>query len=483
MFHLRKTQKPAPTNGDDARFRAIGRSQAVIEFELDGTIVSANENFLKALGYDLSEIVGRHHSMFVDPAEAGSDDYRQFWRKLNAGEFVATKFRRLAKGAREIWIQASYNPILDATGTPIRVIKIASDITESEQRALRNEAERQRSEKVQGEVVSILADRLSRLSQGDLQVRIEELFEGSYVAIRDDFNRAAETLEQAISTIATSTGAVKNGADEIASAANDLSKRTEQQAAALEQTAAALDQVTATVKKSAEGAREAAARAEDSRSEATTAGEVVREAVGAMSQIDDSARQISQIIGVIDEIAFQTNLLALNAGVEAARAGEAGRGFAVVAQEVRALAQRAADAAKEIKALIATSGQHVGRGVNLVGATGKALEALVERASVIANLVQDIARASQEQATGLGEINTAINQMDQVTQQNAAMVEETTAAATQLQTQSAALSAAVGRFRVELASNPSPIEKHSPLAERKLRAVAGGRQQAVWEDF
>jgi methyl-accepting chemotaxis protein len=474
----------------EARMTAIGRSQAVIEFLPDGTVASANENFLATVGYSLAEVKGRHHAMFVDPAEAAGAEYKAFWRKLNAGEFVAAKFRRLAKHGREVWIQASYNPILDAQGRVTGVIKIATDITDAEQRAARQQAEQLEQEQAQGRVVAELASALSRLAEGDLTARIEGGFPGSYAAIRDDFNRAATSLLEAMTSIARTTGAVRHGSQEISTAADDLSRRTEQQAASLEETAAALDEVTATVRQSAESAKEASGVADSSRSAAESAGQVVREAVEAMGEIERSSGQITQIIGVIDEIAFQTNLLALNAGVEAARAGEAGRGFAVVAQEVRALAQRSAEAAKEIKTLIATSTEQVERGVKLVGDTGAALDSLVARAGEIAQLVIDIARSGEEQSVGLAQVNTAVNQMDQVTQQNAAMVEQTTAAAAQLQVQAGELADAVAGFRLAAgqggaapARPPGPARSEgNPVhaAQAKLRAATGGGK---WREF
>jgi methyl-accepting chemotaxis protein len=470
---------------------AIERSQAVIEFQLDGTIVRANKNFLDTVGYTEDEVVGRRHAMFMDPAEAATAEYREFWATLNRGQFVAAKFRRLGKNGREIWIQASYNPIMDETGKPVRVVKFATDITAVEEERKRNDAERAATEREQAEVVSTLADGLKRLSEGDLTTEIHADFRGAYARIRDDFNSASSSLRSALAAVLQATGAIRGGADEISTAADDLSRRTEQQAASLEETAAALDEITATVKRSADGAKEASDVASGARAEAERSGEVVREAVAAIHDIQQSSSQITQIIGVIDEIAFQTNLLALNAGVEAARAGEAGKGFAVVAQEVRALAQRSAEAAKEIKALISSSGTQVERGVRLVTDTGKALEAIVGRVANIDGLVSEIAASAQEQATGLGQVNTAVNQMDQVTQQNAAMVEEATAASAQLKREATDLSQLVARFNVGAARGVSAsAEPPRPRSDahglqRKLRAVVGGGGGGAgeWSEF
>ncbi|GGL37151.1 MULTISPECIES: methyl-accepting chemotaxis protein [Caulobacter] len=413
----------------EGKLNAISRVQAVIEFTPAGEVLTANQNFLETLGYSLSEIQGQHHRMFVDPTYAGSPDYQAFWRKLNAGEFVSAEFKRVGKGGKEVWIQASYNPIFDHAGRVIKIVKFATDVT--------------------GRVKAVdeIAVGLDHLARNDLTYRIDRPIEAAYEKVRSDFNAAADTLESTMSAISVSTGSVSGGAQEIAKASNDLSRRTEQQAASLEETAAALDEITATVKRSAEGAKQAFSAASQARADAHRSGEIVREAVSAMGAIEGSSRQITQIIGVIDEIAFQTNLLALNAGVEAARAGDAGRGFAVVASEVRALAQRSAEAAKEIKTLIATSSAHVGRGVKLVGDTGEALDGIVAKVAEIDGLISEIASSSQEQATGLAEVNVAVNRMDQVTQQNAAMVEEATAAAGSLSNESRELSRLVGQFR------------------------------------
>jgi len=295
-------------------------------------------------------------------------------------------------------------------------------------------------------VVTTVADALRRLSAGDLTTRIDQAFAPEYVRLRDDFNATVSHLQTTITAIAAATQSVASGSEEISGASTDLSRRTEQQAASLEETAAALDEITATVKRSAEGARSMVEAASGAKTDGRRSGEIMAQAVAAMDQIEVSSGQITQIISVIDEIAFQTNLLALNAGVEAARAGDAGRGFAVVAQEVRALAQRSAGAAKEIKALIASSSEQVQRGTRLVGDTSSALGGIVAKVEAIDALIAEIAQSCQEQAAGLAQVNSAINQMDQVTQQNAAMVEEATAASTSLRTEADELSSLVGGF-------------------------------------
>jgi methyl-accepting chemotaxis protein len=312
----------------------------------------------------------------------------------------------------------------------------------------RNKAQRQHLARQQEDVVLALAASLERLSEGDLTSLIDTAFAPEYEKLRDDFNRAVARLRQTMKVIAETTQGIRSGTGEIAQASDDLSRRTERQAASLEETAAALDQITATVRKSAEGAlhaREVVAAADD---DAKKSAVVVREAVQAMDGIAKSAQQISQIISVIDEIAFQTNLLALNAGVEAARAGDAGRGFAVVASEVRALAQRSAEAAKEIKRLISASTTQVSHGVKLVAETGEALERIMLQVNDINQVVAEIATGAKEQATGLAEVNTAINQMDQVTQQNAAMVEQSTAASHSLSQETEQLAELIGQFQV-----------------------------------
>jgi methyl-accepting chemotaxis protein len=298
-------------------------------------------------------------------------------------------------------------------------------------------------------VVRALASGLADLASGDLTVRLETRFPGEYEALRGDFNAAVAKLLATMGGIVEVSNGIRAGTNEISNASGDLARRTEQQAASLEETAAALDEITSTVRQTADGAQQARESMVAAQKDAERGGQVVSQAVEAMGAIEQSATEISKIIGVIDEIAFQTNLLALNAGVEAARAGEAGRGFAVVAQEVRALAQRSAEAAKEIKTLISASGHQVERGVSLVGETGKALTGIVTQVRDVNGVIAAIAASAKEQAIGLAEVNTAVNQMDQVTQQNAAMVEEATAAAANLADETSRLARMIGAFRTE----------------------------------
>ena len=317
-----------------------------------------------------------------------------------------------------------------------------------EEERTRNETRRGEEEASRERVMRDLAGGLQRLSDGDLAARLSDRFPEQYEALRGDYNAAVDRLAEVMSAVIGSARGMRTGSDEISQAADDLSRRTEQQAASLEETAAALDEVTATVRRSAEGAGKASQVADAAQGEAVRSGEVVTKATQAMSAIEQSSAKISNIIGIIEEIAFQTNLLALNAGVEAARAGEAGKGFAVVASEVRALAQRSAEAAKEIKALISESSRQVDDGVELVTQTGHALEVIRATVAEMHGLVTDIAASAREQSVALSEVNTAINQMDQVTQQNAAMVEETTAASHSLAREAESLAGLIGRFRL-----------------------------------
>jgi methyl-accepting chemotaxis protein len=293
-----------------------------------------------------------------------------------------------------------------------------------------------------------LADGLKQLAAGNLAFQLEQSFAAEFESLRADFNAAVDQLRQTLSSVSQATSSIDGGSREVSQSAEDLSKRTEQQAASLEETAAALDQITTNVASSSKRAEEARMIAAQANVSARESGSVVANAVDAMERIEQSSGQISNIIGVIDEIAFQTNLLALNAGVEAARAGEAGKGFAVVAQEVRELAQRSAQAAKEIKELIRNSTIEVEKGVKLVSDTGEALKTIEEYVVTINEHMDAIATSAREQSVGLSEVNTAVNQMDQVTQQNAAMVEEANAAGATLAKEAARLRELVSQFQL-----------------------------------
>ncbi|MBE7219347.1 MAG: PAS domain-containing protein [Caulobacteraceae bacterium] len=391
------------------------------------------------------------------------------------------------------WFRATGGCRHAEAGTTVRVCGSLTDVHEQKvaEAAIARESEADRR------AIMALSRGLSALADGDFTCEIDEPFDPKTEQLRTDFNRAAAEIRQVMRQVAQKQDAIRSGAGEITGAADDLSQRTEQQAASLEETAAALDQITATVKKTAEGAQRARAVVDRAKGDAEHSGEVVRRAVAAMSSIEASSSQIGQIIGVIDEIAFQTNLLALNAGVEAARAGEAGRGFAVVASEVRALAQRSAEAAKEIKGLIMASDGQVKAGVDLVGETGKVLTRIVDQVAEVNVSVAEIAASAQEQSAGLQQVNTAINQMDQVTQKNAAMVEETTAAAHSLARDSQELAGIVARFKTGAAADRAPASRAATAPVKRTaapprgtvarggaaRKLAPAAEASDWEEF
>ncbi len=753
---------------------AIHRSQAVIEFNMDGTIITANENFLGAIGYRLDEIQGQHHRMFVEPEFAASTEYREFWEKLNRGEFEAKDYKRLAKGGREIWISASYNPIFDASGKPVKVVKFASDITEQKRQAVenqknanismalklcqanvmladndlnivylnntvedmlrKNEADLQKSlsgfdvdklvgtnvdifhknpshqrkmleslkepfrtsievsgltfgliaspwfdaqgnrlgtlvewedkterlakereekkmaeenarvrqaldnvtanvmiadadahiiylnsavsdmmneaesdikralpnfdannlvganidvfhknpshqrnllkdlkgtyqgkAEVGGRTFTVIANpvfsegervgtvvewsdktaelaieaeirsivdaagagdfskqvaldgkdgfflnlgrglndlistvevalndilrMLGAMARGDLSERITREYDGAFGQLKSDANTTADKLTEIITKIRNSASAISSAANEIAQGNADLSQRTEEQASSLEETASSMEEMTSTVKQSADNAQQANTLAQDAQGKAQQGGEVVSNAVTAMQEINDASKKISDIIGVIDEIAFQTNLLALNAAVEAARAGEQGRGFAVVAGEVRNLAQRSAAAAKEIKDLIRDSVDKVEDGARLVNESGQTLSDIVNAVEEVTTMIREIAEAAREQTSGIEQVNTAITQMDEMTQQNAALVEEASAAGEAMADQARNMNQVVEFFSIGggMAQESSAVVQRQSTSS-KTSAVKANKNIASsddeeWEDF
>jgi methyl-accepting chemotaxis protein len=397
---------------------AIAKSQAVIEFALDGKVLSANDLFLNTLGYRLEEVKGQHHSLFVEPAYRASDDYRRFWEKLARGEYDAGQYKRIGKGGKEVWLQASYNPICDAHGKPYKVVKYAADVT----------AQVELSHQMEHSVTQTQAI-IKAATVGDLSQRLETRGKsGDLQKLAEAINSLLQSMSDIVHNVKAAAGEVLRGAEEISQGNANLSARTEQQSSSLEETASSMEEMTSTVKQNADNAGQANQLASAARDQAEKGGAVVGNAVRAMGEINDASKRIADIISVIDEIAFQTNLLALNAAVEAARAGEQGRGFAVVATEVRSLAGRSATAAKEIKDLIQDSVRKVADGSLLVTQSGQTLEQIVLSVKKVSDIVAEISAASREQSSGIEQVNKAVMQMDEMTQQNAALVEEATAA-------------------------------------------------------
>ena len=420
------------------QLEAISKAQAVLELALDGTVITANPNFLNTFGYSLDDVRGRHHSLFVDAAVRDSADYRGLWSKLARGEYDAGQFKCVAKGGRDVWIQASFNPILDASGKPFKIVEYATDVTQqlsfSEQ--LRVAVNETRA------VVSAAAS-------GDLSRRVPLTGKSGDIAeLSRGVNELIDVMMQLIEQIKETAGEVQLAAEEISTGNGNLSARTATQASSLEETASSMEEMASTVRQTAENAAQANQLAIVACEQAEKGGAVVGAAVSAMSGINNSSSKIADIIGVIDEIAFQTNLLALNAAVEAARAGEQGRGFAVVASEVRSLAGRSATAAKEIKALIQDSVSRVSEGSRLVDESGRTLEGIVGAVKKVTTIVAEIASASREQSIGIEQVNRAVMQMDEGTQQNAALVEEAAASSESILERVQALNSMIARYKV-----------------------------------
>ncbi len=478
---------------DAAMINAMDAAQASIEFSKAGKVIAANQNFLRMINGRFEDTaVCSLPRMFANNLENDPQGH-EFAKQVLNEELRQGRFKAYSAHADKTFVvEGSFAVIKDENGKTDRVVFIGADVTDQAEAALAAEAVRQRTEEEQARVVEILGAALRKLSTGDLRSDITAEFPQEYVRLRTDFNETVGSLRDAISAVIHNSESIRNETTEITSAADDLSRRTEKQAATLEETAAALDELTASVRSAAEGADDASKMSAEAQSNAQQGGEVARRAVSAMDGIKTSSQEISKITSVIDDIAFQTNLLALNAGVEAARAGEAGRGFAVVATEVRALAQRSSDAAREINQLISASGEQVQQGVDLVDRTGAALDAIVTSVSEISKRVSTIAASTREQSSGLAEINAAVNDLDHVTQQNAAMFEETTAASHALTSEADALVNAVSRFKLDgvqisqRKSAPRAVEGVRPAAApRSYGNTALNVQEDTdsWEEF
>ena len=429
---------------------AINREQAVIEFDMSGNIIHANDNFLNLTEYSLDQIVGKHHSIFVEQEYINSEEYQAFWMRLQSGKFNSGEYSRLGNNNKKIWIQATYSPITDANGNYCNVIKIASDITETKQR-------QEIREQVLHEAKSVMGD----IAKGNLTNKMSEYSHEDFKELGISINTCIDKLTEVVDKIKSSTNTLNSGIAEISSGNVNLSNLTEEQAKSLEQTSHSMEEITSTVKNNAENAQHARKLAGTTREHATHGGDVVNQAVNAMEEISNSSMRIADIIGVIDEIAFQTNLLALNAAVEAARAGEQGRGFAVVASEVRNLAGRSAKAAKEIKSLIEDSVKKVAQGTTLVNDSGKTLKKIVGSVKEVSELIDDIADASEDQANGLDTINSSVNEIDTTTQKNAALVEESAASSEMMSQQAEELYKLVGYFKTTNSDSDNSLTNDS----------------------
>lgn len=450
------TQRRIDAVEGNSEAQAVRKSLAVIEFQVDGTVITANQNFCDAVGYSLSEIQGKHHSMFVEPSHSSTAEYQQFWKKLALGEYDSGEYKRIAKSGKEIWINASYNPIFDLSGKVTKVIKFAYDVTE------------QMAEKVATEaVLKETSEVMGKIAGGDLTCRIMGDYGEKFQGLKDSVNFCAENLTEVVGKFVQGANSVTQGAQEIAQGNANLSTRTESQASSLEETASSMEQMTATVVQNSDNAQQANQLAVSARDQAEMGGSVVGNAVAAMGAINESSKQIADIIGVINEIAFQTNLLALNASVEAARAGEQGRGFAVVASEVRNLAGRSATAAKEIKELIEDSVNKVDEGTRLVDESGHTLKEIVNAVKKVTDIVGEIAAASKEQSTGIEQVNRAVMQMDEMTQQNTALVEEAAAASAAMGAEAGQLKELVSFFTVDERSSSQQATQSFQGDERR----------------
>jgi methyl-accepting chemotaxis protein len=465
--------------------QAIGKSQAVVHFAPDGTVQWVNENFLQAVGYRAEEVIGKHHAIFVDPTYARSPEYTAFWERLRGGTFDAGDYQRVGRNGAELWLQATYNPILDAAGKVTKVVKYATNITAQKRSQLAlaelilaaaaGHLDRRLDATGQHGATLAMTNGINQLmdgiaaplreikrvvaaqAAGDLTASMAGDYQGEFAEVRDAVNQSMASLREMVGRILDGSGAISAASQQIAEGNDNLNTRTQEQSAALEQTASSLEEMTATVKQNANNANQANQLAAGARDVADKGGRVLEAAVGAMAAITDSSAKVADIIGVIEQIAFQTNMLALNAAVEAARAGDQGRGFAVVAAEVRNLAQRSAAAAREIKGLIQDSADKVGQGAKLVHQSGETLREIVTSVKKVSDIIAEITVASDEQATGIEQINTAVTQMDRGTQENAALVEEATAAAASLTDQALALNDLMGFFKTGAARAAAPV--------------------------
>jgi len=486
-FTIDITEQRLQAADNMGQLESVNRALGAVEFGMDGKVIKVNRNFAVMTGYSENELVGQHHSRLVEQSYANSAEYKAFWEKLNRGDFDAAVYKRIGKGGMEVWMQASYNPIIDANGKPFKVVKFATDVTEQHHNAAILES-----------AVAETQDIIEGAKAGDLTGRVSlQGKTGAIASLCDGVNALLDKMTEVIMQVREAGETINTAASEISTGNNDLSNRTEQQASSLEETASSMEELASTVKQNAENAKQANQLAATASSVAVKGGTVVNEVITTMVDINASSRKIEDIISVIDGIAFQTNILALNAAVEAARAGEQGRGFAVVAGEVRNLAQRSAGAAKEIKQLISDSVAKVQNGTKLVEDAGKTMGEIVSSVQRVTDIMGEITAASVEQSAGIDQVNHAITSMDEVTQQNAALVEEAAAAAESLVEQAVSLMETVSVFKLnggasftanKAASRSSARMPQARLASAKPAAKLAaakktGTNDGDWEEF
>ena len=450
------------------QIEAIGKSQAVIEFELDGTIITANDNFLNALGYTLEEIKGKHHRIFVEPEYASSPAYTAFWDKLGRGEFEADEFKRIGKGGKVVWIQASYNPIFDPNGNPFKVVKYASDVT----------AQKLAEQAYRDEMTRII----DACTSGDLTARGDlDSLDETYRPVMQGINKILESFETALTQVAEPVLQVASASTQISEGASKLAEGANNQASSIEEISASLEEISSMTAQNADNSNEAKNLASTAQTSAQQGNETMQKMQKAIDEIKSSSDETAKIVRTIDEIAFQTNLLALNAAVEAARAGDAGKGFAVVAEEVRSLAQRSAEAAKNTAALIEQAVNNAESGVSISEQVSSILSEIFEGSTKVNDLISEIAAASNEQSDGIKQVNEAVDQINKITQDNAANSEESAAAAGQLNAQVEQLNDLINGFTLSQSLAAAPAATRRKAASDKSTTEAKTEKPASGE--
>ncbi|VVE74754.1 chemotaxis protein [Pandoraea anapnoica] len=428
----------------EGKVRAMDIAQAVIEFNLDGTVITANDNFLKTLGYSLDDIRGKHHRMFCEQDYSAGNEYRDFWAKLNRGEFDAGRYKRLGRGGREIWIQATYNPILDANGRPYKVVKFATDITQQ----VELEASVKRRAEDDQRKVALLLDTVNRAAAGDLTGAITVNGTDPIDQLADGIRHMMDDLRGVIGKVVNSAGEFSGASRDIADRANTVATGAQALGATVEEMNASIEELTASINSIADNTKGADQLAKSTQQEAETGSRAIARSIEAMELINKSSEDISEIVKVIGEIAGQTNLLAFNAAIEAARAGEHGLGFSVVADEVRKLAERSSQATKEISKLINESTKRVSQGSDVSRQAGEAFEKIVSGVSRTTQAISEISCAAEEQLVAAREVSLAIQHVAEETEKSAGACETIAQATTGLNQGAEELDHTVSRFKV-----------------------------------